>query len=137
MAKKLDITQFNAVKESELGFDLAMKGADGAELGFTFHILGRHSDAVQTWAKREFQKAQREEMAAKRKGRDADPLDVDELKAKNIESAVVRVTGWNGVDNEFSKDLLTQVLRNNPHWTDQIIEASNDDANFTKANSQS
>ncbi len=135
MSKKLDITQFNAVAESEAGFELEMKGTDGADLGFSFHILGRHSDVVQKWAKGEFQKAQREELIAKRKGKEPEPLSLDELKEKNLEGAAIRVTAWTGVDNAFSKDLLRQVLANNPHWIDQIIEASNNDGNFTKANS--
>lgn len=132
MKKEIDITAFDAVSESEAGFELAMKGTDGTDTGIKFKVLGRHSDAVQTWGKKLFQKMQREERMAK--GRNKEPeLDIEELKEQNIESAAIRVIGWVNVKQEFSKDLLKQVLRKNPHFIDQITEASNDDALFTKA----
>lgn len=131
--KEVDILSFDAVAESEQGFDLPMKGTDGSDIGIKFKVLGRHSNAVQTWVKKQFQRLQREEIRAKRLNKEPDPADMEELKESNIEAACVRVIGWSGVKQEFTKDLLKQVLTKNPHFVDQIIEESNNDANFTKA----
>jgi hypothetical protein len=133
MSKLIDIETLDAVAESEAGFKLNLKGTDGAEIGLILNVLGRHSNAVQTWVKKTYQRIQREEAMAKRKGKEAEPLDLDELKEQNIEAACIRVTGWEGAKQPFSKELLKTLLTRNPHFIDQIIEESNNDANFTKA----
>jgi hypothetical protein len=75
---------------------------------------------------------QAEEAMAKKTGKDK-IIDIDELREQNLESACIRVTGWEGVKQEFDVAILRTALKNNPHWQDQIFEASNEDANFMKA----
>jgi hypothetical protein len=45
MSKSLDINAFNAVAESEQGFDLMMKATDRTDTGVIFTIIGRYSDS--------------------------------------------------------------------------------------------
>jgi hypothetical protein len=130
--KAVDILGFDAVSESEAGIALAMKNTDGTDTGVKFTVLGKHSDVVQVWSKKVFAKMQREESMAKKRGKELD-VDIDELRDQTREGAAIRVTGWEGVTQTFDKDLLRQVLTKNPHWIDAILEASNDDALFTKA----
>lgn len=132
MAKEINILSFNAVKDAEQGFPLKMKHADGSDVGLTFYVLGRHADAVQKHTSKTFHKMQREEALAKKRGKD-NLMDIDDLREQGLESAVVRVTGWEGAKQEFDVNILRTALKNNPHWQDQILEASNDDSNFTKA----
>lgn len=133
MTKSLDITAFNAIAESEQGFDMELKATDGTGTGVILTVIGRYSDAVQKWSKKVFSDYQQELNLAKRKGKEPPEKSIDELRAQNIEGALVRVIGWKNVKQEFSKDLLKQVLANNPHWVDAIIEESDNAANFTKA----
>lgn len=132
MTKEIDILSFNAVKDAEQGFPLKMKHADGSDVGLTFFVLGRHADAVQKFTSKTFHKIQREEAMAKKRGKD-NIMDIDELREQGLESAVIRVTGWEGAKQAFDTNILRTALKNNPHWQDQILEASNDDSNFTKA----
>jgi len=134
MTKTVDILGFNAVKDSEQGFILSMKNGDGTDAGIAFNVLGKHANAVQTWSKKVFSKMQREEAMAKKRGKDLEPTDIDELKEQTLEGALVRIIGWENVTQPFDKAILKQALVNNPHWIDQVLEASNDDANFTKPN---
>ena len=133
MSKSLDINAFNAVAESEQGFDLMMKATDGTDTGVIFTIIGRYSDSVQKWSKKVFAEYQQEINLAKRKGKEPPEKSIDELREQNTEGAMVRVIGWKNVKQEFSHDLLKQVLKNNPHWVDAIIDESDNAANFTKA----
>lgn len=130
--KKVDLLSFDAVKESEQGFDLAIKNADGTDSGVVLIVLGKYAQQVTDWTKAEFNKMQREAEMAKRKGKDAEPKSLDELRAFSINSALVRVTGWKNVTQEFSQELLRNALDRNPHWIEQITEASDEAANFTK-----
>lgn len=130
---KIDILSFDAVKDSEQGFDLALKNADGSDSGVVLIILGKHSDKVSAWTKKRFNEYQREAEMAKRRGKEVEPKSLEDLEEFNISGAVVRVTGWKNVSQEFSEDLLKSALKRNPHWIEQIIEASDDAANFTKS----
>jgi hypothetical protein len=131
--KKIDILSFDVVKDSEQGFDLALKNADGSDSGVVLVVLGKHSDKVTTWTKKKFNEYQREAEMAKKRGRDVEPKSLEDLEEFNITGALVRVTGWKNVAQDFSEDLLKTALKRNPHWMEQIIEASDDAANFTKS----
>lgn len=132
MKTGIDILSFNAVKDSESGFPLKMKHTDGSDVGVTFFVLGRHADVVQKFTSKTFHKMQREEAMAKKRGKD-NILDIEELREQGLDSAVIRITGWEGATQTFDAGILRTALKNNPHWQDQVLEASNDDSNFTKA----
>jgi hypothetical protein len=128
----LDITAFDAVAESEVGFDLELKHADGATgTGVTLIIIGKHSDVVVAWQRARLNKLVRDEQIAKRRGKDVE-VDVEKLADQAREDAILRVTGWKNVKQEFSKELLKAALVRNPHWIDQIVSASDDAGNFIK-----
>lgn len=129
----LDITQFDSVKDCAGSFELAVKNADGTAAGFSLLVIGKHSDPVQNWNAAIVNRALIEENMARKSGEIAPPKSVEEMRAQNIDGAVVRVVGWKGVKQDYSADLLRQALSRNPHWIDQIIKASDNLGNFTKA----
>jgi hypothetical protein len=131
--KKVDILSYSAIKDSEQGFDLVMKTPDGQDMEVIFTIIGKYAEPVQHWSKKIFAEWQRENDIAKRKGKEPESKTIDELRDQNIDGASVRVIGWKNVEQEFSKDILKQVLAQNPHWVDQIVEESDNAGNFTKA----
>lgn len=131
--KKIDINSFDAVKDSEQGFDVKINNADGTDSGVVLTVLGKHSDKVTGWTKKKFSEYQREAEMAKRRGKEVEPKSLDELEEFNLSNAAVRVTGWKNIEQEFSEELLKGALKRNPHWLEQIIEASDDAANFIKS----
>jgi hypothetical protein len=128
---QVSIDNFDAVAESDRGYKLALKNTDGTSCGVTLCIVGRHSDIVVRWLSVLVNGYQREQALAARKGKTVEPKSMDEIKAQNIEGAVIRVTGWENVTQEFSVALMRKALTRNPHWVDQILEASDDLGNFT------
>lgn len=133
MTKTVDILAFNAVEDASIAYSLAMKNADGTDTGVTLNIVGKNSDQVQQVVRKMMRKRQSDELIASRKGKAVEPMLVEEMEEQGLELAVVRVTGWKGVTQDFDKALLKTALKNNPHWVEQIVEASNDEENFTKA----
>lgn len=131
--KKIDILSFDAVKDSEQGYDVALKNADGSDSGVVLVVLGKHSDKVTAWTKKKFNEYQREAEQAKRRGKEVEPKSLEDLEEFNLSNAIVRVSGWKNVEQEFSEDLLKGAFKRNPHWLEQVIEASDDAANFTKS----
>ena len=133
-SKLFDITSFDAVAESDSGYEFELKGTDGMTgTGVSLAIIGRHSNAVNLWLNKIVNDSIRERTMAERKGKQVEPKSFEDIKAQNLQGAVLRVTGWKNVTQEFSKELLLTVLQKNPHFVDQIIEQSDNLGNFTKA----
>ena len=129
----IDILAFDAVAESENPIDVKMKGPDGNDTGIIFCVIGKNADAVTQWQTKQFNAMQREAyFAQKKRGKDPEPKTIEELAEMNIQGALVRVVGWKNVSQEFSKDILKKVLERNPHFVEQVIDASDDLGNFTK-----
>lgn len=130
----IDITAFDAVGECEAGRPLALTGTDGVTAtGVTLTVLGKHAAPITTWVGRIVSENMREQQASARKGKPADPRTLQEMRDTNIDGATVRVTGWSGPKQAFSPELLRAALVRNPHWVEQIVEFSDDIANFTNA----
>jgi hypothetical protein len=134
MTKLVDISSLglNAVADCEIPYKMPVKRADGSLTALVLHVIGQHADAVEKWNASIFTQWQRDEMMAKRKNKEVEPKSLDEYKQGNIEGALVRIVGWEGVSNEFSKDKMRELLANNPHLRDDVIEASTDLTNFTR-----
>ena len=128
----ISILSFNAVEDCAKGYELEMKNPYGDSLGFNLTIIGKHSDAVVNWVNGIVNKATVDAEIARRKGKPEAAKTMQELRAQNIEGAIIRVIGWSGVEQKFDKALLKTAIENNPHWVEQIVEASDDLGNFTK-----
>jgi len=129
----LDITSFDAVADSDGGFEFELLGTDGMTgTGVYVTVLGRHADAVVAWGNKVFNATTRETQMAARKGKMVEPKTLDELRDQNIEGAVIRVTGWRNVAQDYTAELMKKTLLRNPHWLGQIVEQSENLANFTK-----
>jgi hypothetical protein len=133
-SKLFDITSFDAVTESEEGHEFELKKTDGMTgTGVSFTVIGKHANSINLWLNKIVNDSIRERGIAERKGKQVEPKSFEDIKAQNLQGAVLRVTGWKNVTQEFSKELLLTVLQKNPHFVDQIIEQSDNMGNFTKA----
>jgi len=130
----LDITGFDAVKESEAGYEFELLHTDGVTgTGVFVTVQGKHADEVKKWNSALVAKMTREHQMAARKGKPVEPKSMDELEAQNIDGAALRVTGWRNVKQPFSREAMAAALKRNPHWIDAIVHESDDLGNFTKA----
>jgi hypothetical protein len=130
----VDINAFDIVSRSAEGHEFELKDADGVTgTGVHLTVIGRYSDDVAKWNNAIMTKMSREAQMAARRGKAPDPKSLEDLRAQNIEGAAIRVIGWRGVKQPFDRELLKAALRRNPHWIDQIVEESDQIANFSKA----
>lgn len=129
----IDITAFDAVQDSDNGYEFELKNPDGVTgTGIFLKIVGSNSDAVVGWFSKVINANNIESQMAARKGKTVPPKSVEENKAQNLDLTVTRVVGWRNVAQPFSKTLLTTVLQKNPHWVQQITDESDNLGNFTK-----
>lgn len=128
----IDITAFDSVGVSEKGKPLMLKNEDGiTDTGITMNVIGKHADAITKFNSRLVREFMREQQLAERRGKLMEPKNPEDLRNLDIEGASVRVTGWDGPTQQFSKELLKDALKRNPHWIKQIIDFSDDLGNFT------
>ena len=133
-----DITSANAIAECEAGYWFHPKQIDGVtDHDFEFCVQGRHSDEVTSWIGKLARQNAKDAQLAARRGKSPEMKTLDELKAQNVDGAVVRLIGWRGVKQEFDRDLARAALKKNPHWVDQITEESENLGNFKKATPKS
>lgn len=133
MTQDLDILSFDAVKLSEHDYEFELKHIDEITgTGVFVKVIGKHADVVTRFTDRLVNEQQRAAMLAHKSGKQLPAKSMEELRAQNIEAAALRVTGWRGVKQEFSQDLMRKALLRNPHWIDQIIKESDAVGNFFK-----
>lgn len=133
MTQDLDILSFDAVKLSEHDHEFELKHLDEVTgTGIFLKVIGKHADVVTKFTDRLVNEQQRQAMLAHKSGKPMPPKPIEELRAQNIEAAALRVTGWSGVKQEFSQDILRRALARNPHWVDQIVKESDTVGNFFK-----
>lgn len=126
----VDITEFDVVGACETGHEFELRNPDGSATGIKLQVLGAFAPEVVKWNAAIAEKMINEQRIAQRKGKQAKSKTMDELKAENIEGALVRIKGWSGVKQPYTADLMRNALNRNPHWVSQVIEESETLGNF-------
>jgi hypothetical protein len=127
----VNIEDFDAVKASEHAHKFELKSADGVTgTGVFVLVLGKNADVVQDWTSKVVNKLIRDAEYAKRRGKQVEPQSLEDIRESNIKNALVRVVGWENVQQDYTSALMEKALRRNPHWVEQIIEESDDLGNF-------
>jgi hypothetical protein len=130
-----DIVKQDFSKSAENGYTFELKLPDGTPSGAKLTIIGDMSKTVKAYGRRKFSEFQQRAATAKRKGKDIDQIDLDEAEDSAIESALVRLIGWQGITEngkvvEFSKEKAAEILRAHPWIREAIIEEASDVTNF-------
>lgn len=129
-----DLTRQNYSTSAEAGFTFNLVTPDGNETDATLTILGDLSPTVKNYGKRKYKEITQQSKAAKARGKEWEPS-LDEAEEMAIESAMVRLIGWNGFTEEgkkveFSKEKAEVVLKEHSWIRDIIMQESNNVSNF-------
>lgn len=128
-----DITSVSSVDRCAKAAPMEVLDIDGKKLGFQLLVLGAQAEAVQKYTNKIVNAEILQNAVARKSGKQPEPKLMEDTISSNIEAALVRIIGWEGVQQKFDKELLRDAIRKNPHWVNQIIEFSNSLENFTKA----
>jgi len=129
-----DIQKQDFSKSAEVGYTFELKLPTGASSGAKLTIIGDLSPTVKAYGRRKFQEFQQRQAIAKRKNRE-DELDLDEAEDMAVESALVRLIGWEGITENgkevpFSKEKAAEVLKVHPWIREEITKEAGDILNF-------
>ncbi len=137
-----DLQKQDFSKAAEAGYTFELKLPTGSSSGAKLTILGDMSPTVKAYNRGKFQEYQLKQSIAKRKGKDADTMDLDEAEQLAVESTLVRLVGWEGITENgkevpFTKEKAREVLIQHTWIREAIISESEDVLNFTPKTSTS
>lgn len=122
---------------SEQGHTFEPRYPDGTPIGATITVRGPESAAVRQLLMQQVRDLQAREALGKRRGREIEPLRLEEMEAQAIELAVAYTITWEGfVDDDVTLAPTEANLRS--IYTDyswirrQVIEEAQDLGNFAK-----
>lgn len=130
-----DLVKQDFSKAAEQGYTFELKLPTGAPSGANLTILGDMSPTVKNYSRKKFAEFQQKQAIAKRKNKEPEDMSLDEAEELAVESALVRLVGWNGIkengaDVVFSKDKAAEVLKAHPWIREAIVQEASDVTSF-------
>lgn len=131
-----DLAKHNYTEIAEVGykFELKLPGT-GEATGVFITVRGDQSKTVKAFARKKYAEFKLREQQAKRRGKDVEEMTLEEAEELSIESAVVRVIGWENITEdgkkvEFSKENAERVFKEYPWIKEAVMEESSQLLNF-------
>ena len=129
--KLVDIDDLDLTTASDTPFDLEVLNTKGVKNGIVIQVLGSESEKVQEWTNRQANRIRTQATQKTVTGKDR-VRTAEEDDEYIIESAAVRVVGWKGLKDEYTKENATRLMSRNVHVRMQVLTASNDLGNYSK-----
>ena len=132
--KELSLDSLNLNKQCADAFEIEYIDAQGKHTGVFLSVVGAHSDIVRKFSVDETNRRRREEMKKSRRKSSADDFtpiedDIDYI----IRDAASRIVGWKGINQPYTPGDAITLCTINTLIRGQVVEASNDMANFTRS----
>ena len=130
-----DLQKVNFSQAAEAGYTFNLKLPNGADSGAKLTVLGDMSPAVKLYQRKKGQEYLQRQAVLKRKGKE-DEIDLDNLEEQAIEACLVRLIGWDGIEEAgkpvaFSKEAARDKLLKEDWVRQQILDEAADVSNFT------
>lgn len=134
-----DLIKQDFSKAAEGGYTFELQLPTGAPSGAKLTVIGDMSPTVKGYSRRKFAEWQQKAAIAKRKGKDVDDINLEEAEVMAVESALVRLVGWEGITEDgkpvvFTKEKAEAVLTAHPWIREAIMQESSDVTNFQPKN---
>lgn len=131
--KTVSIDDLNIVKRCEDGYEFEYLDAQGKDTGIFFTVLGAHAEKVQKWAFKQLNNQRTQAAVQAKRGK----AEVVRIVEDDVEFAhelmAIRIIGWRGITQPYSPELALTLCEKNPLIVEQVREASENLANFTKS----
>ena len=135
----MELSSLDLSVSAEQGFEFEfVPEGSGVGSGLFFTVIGRHSDTVKDWTRKEVNKMRQREAFLIKKGKGDEFRQVEEDEEFSIKSAAIRIIDFKGLTEggkelPFSKETALTLCRINQDIRDQVIAASDSLTNFTKS----
>lgn len=133
------LNDLSATKASDEAFEFELEDSNGVGRGIFLKVLGSQSEKVTSEVARLINARRRSEasraMRASKKTVEFEPIESDIEFGQRL--AAVRLVGWRGITEGWTPENALTLCRSNRDISAQIVEQSDDMANFMKVSSNS
>lgn len=132
-----DLKVNNLTQQSEAGYEFELSYPGSFEpTGAFVKVRGSNSSKVKAYGRKKYNEYIAKVQAAKRRGKEPEEITPEEADELQVESAIIRLIDWRGIDEDgkpvvFSQENAQRILSEHPWIATQIIEESDNLANFT------
>lgn len=130
-----DLAKNNLSVAADVGFEFELKMPTGDSTGAFITVRGEESKTVKAFGRSKYKEFQQKQQQARRRGKDADDLTLEEAEDMAIDTAVVRVMDWRGITDggvavPFSKEAAARIFKEHSWIREQVMEESSQILNF-------
>jgi hypothetical protein len=131
----LDLIKNDPAALAETGYTFTLCLPDGSETDAKLTVRGVNSPAVKNYSRKVYQEFKTREQAAKRRGRDPEELSLEDAEELAVNSAAVRLIGWEGIEEngkpvKFEKEEVKRILTQYPFIRENVMKESDEILNF-------
>lgn len=132
----LDLQDLNLATQCAEGFEFEYINPAGKPTGFFITVIGSEAEPVTEWVRKTLNSQRTQAAVAAKRGKDVERTVEDDIEFGNG-AAAVRIIGWRGLKQEYSKENALTLVTINSHVREQVLKESNELANFSKGKSRS
>lgn len=131
-----DLSKNNLSEIAEAGyeFELTLPGT-GDPTGAFITVRGNESKTVKAYGRKKYNEYKLREQQAKRRGKDVEDLTLEEAEDLAVESTIVRIIGWRGINDNgkevvFTPENAAKILKEHSWIREAITEEASNLLNF-------
>lgn len=130
-----DFKKNNPTDVAEAGYEFTVVLPDGTETEAKIKVRGSNSPKVKTFYRTAFNQMRLRESAAKKRGKDAEDMTLEESEDFAIRSSAVRIISWNGFAEDgkevvYSHPEAERMMADYPFLRDLVTKESEELLNF-------
>lgn len=130
-----DLKKNNPAVTAEAGHEFEVVMPDGTITPIKIKVRGSNSPKVKEFYRSAFSQMQVKEQAAKRRGKEVEPMSIAESEDFAIRSSVLRVISWSGIIEDgkeiaFSPDECVRIMTEYPFLREAVTKESEETQNF-------
>lgn len=130
-AVSLDALNLN--KRCEQGSEFQYMDENDNPTGVFLTVIGGHAEKIKSASFAAYDRQARLEAQAKKRGKEVEPKALEEIAEENLKITALRVVAWRGITEECTQENVLRLLRSNALVVRQVIEHSENLANFTQS----
>lgn len=131
-----DLSKNDLSKLSEVGYEFELTLPEvRTPTGAFVTVRGVNSPSVKAFGRKKFAEMQMQEQIAKRKGREVEPMTIEDAEDLATETALIRLITWKGIEEDgkelkFSAESAKRILKEHSWIREQILSESDNLSNF-------
>ena len=134
MAKTTSVSldALNIKAKCEDAINVPYLDESGQETGIVLKVIGAHAQKVQEFVNRKMNERRRQEAMQAKRGKADEVRKIEDDIEFGVQFISMRIVGWTGITEECTPDNALKLCQINPQVIEQVKEASENLANFTK-----